>query len=792
MKNTKILLLSSILTSLLIFNACGNTSTTSSINTSKENTSPSEVISSSDSGTSEESSSSNDDIIEVVEDKRVFTELIRINLQESNISYSLSIGSLIKVNIYLESQTNIKPSILVNYDDLNYENKEYIVKDHLYQLSFDFDNLISINQNINISIKDDENVIQSFTINIQSYLSSLLSLTQGQTGYDYNRFVSFQSTLTSYIAYIGRLQNYHNITEDNALNLLTQEQINTLFNSNSQNLYHSDWGNRDNLTIEGSLEGFNWIFSYLKDYSSPKLEYTFTYSGDINNLSSKVFINDVEEQIDIVDTQQTNSEGVKIYSLTTRSLAPQEYAYNVKVIVTNGVETISAGYSLTRALAKIDIDGNRNNSEKDLSNALYSLGKSLLWYSEVSPKYDFLPPINDNGIYTLTLGEYTYDDARLLVSSAYNSFGHYVYCNYSVCYSSEGATLVEQDTHKIEYLGENNYRVTLLGGTIDGIMANNGANVEIVIQKDTIINGALYRSWNDKNSATAGSIINDGGTISISSENDAKLIINGNIMAYGDLIFNSSNIEINSTNPNRAGIYLNGVVNEGVSNQKLIVNGDSNINIKSVNYGINSTSVNRELMFNDGNVSIEANNGINYCNLTLDKAEVTITSKHGYTIQESAPFTLKTISGDYETGILNLINKTVYNQYWDAYYTLKATTIDCNGGTINIEGTCKTGVVQASANALFNFKNCDVHVTSLNEGNGFGIDQENVVITIDVTSMVYTYDCFLPIGCWIQNRDTSVKLYIQGYFGAVNNSFAVSTCDDTTNIVEGSIVYINE
>jgi len=811
----------------LLISGCGNTSSTGT---------------SSSSFSSESSSTSSSSIVEVTppkEDNRenvIYCSLPYVNKSES-IDISVSLKNCFEVNVRIKSENNLTLTYKIGQEE-SVSLQNGVKKDNTINFSFEIEDILLINQDITIKISDNE----SITLNLQDYFYNLFDVDLG----DFFTNKALEATLISVINYIGLMQQYNGIEEDKLFNKdLTDNQKQLLYSSLSQNIYHVDWGNRDNLTITGeNKEGFSWKYARLNVENDISLQYIFALNRDVNSLIARYEINDevIETEVYKLDQSLQTEQGMTLYGFKTDSVSPMEYQETISATIYEGENVISneAGFSITRAIAYKDIYG--SDVEKKLANALYSYAKSITWFGTPEVSYDVLPAVNDNGIATCEIGEFTYDDARMLETTKYSAFGTYLYTSDNICDSNNA--VIDNETYKIEY-ANNKFTITLNNAKLDGIMVRHGADLEIIVKGDSKISGSLYRSWDDKNAKISGSIISDSQNIVIKCENDAKLTINGSIYAPNNLVLDNANIEINThksgcdaifagTNLNidrsniknnfigvrtannagieskgnvtitnsslevndfDQGIFLNDDINlENAITDKIIsVLGDSDVKIKTNLYGINSHTINHEMLFEGENVYIESGTGINYGNVTIGECNFECIANAGYTIQASQPVTFKTISEDYKKGIIKLVNNTPYNQWYDVNYVLKVKNMDINGGTLYLSGNSRMGVIQTESGATLNFANCDTYITSLNDGNGIRAEQLNEVITVFNTARLIIKDVDIPVACWAQPNENGVPVSLYIYGDMVVDSFrgAIGEWGDTTSIKEGGIRYTN-
>lgn len=804
MKNKKLLTPLFILTACLVVSGCtgGNEHDSSSIESSENS---SFISSEESSSTSDSLPNENEDI-----DLRHYSTLpyLKVN-DDQKLMMALSISDILRIDFkteescqddsIIEIKVNNKESVVKNI-----KNEETNLSFSLYDVTLE-----DIEKEIVVEVISGTNVI-SFTSTLKTYLEKYIG-SYTDNSYESNANKTLGISILNYAAKLQKLNN----EEETAISNLTFEQLNLLFNSKSQNIYNTDWVARDYISIQGEVENFTWNnfstegFSYtpIANFKTPSVDLVFSVTGNsYNNLTSKIIVGENIYEGEVVLLEETNE--TFRYKVSAPVLSPLNYSDSMQFkVYSNGILIDSvATYSLTRAIARMDYFG--TSVEQELSSALYSYAKSLTWYSSSEAMtYEYLPPINDSGIYVGQIGEYSYDDSRMLVGKQFDTFGHYVYTTNGVVDSTSDRQVYESENYKLEYISNNDYRLTLNGGTLDGIIANHNANLEIVVTEDTNINGLLYKSWEDKNSKSSGAI-NTIGNVKITSVDNAKLKINGNVMIKGELSLENANVSINATNQTAKdyGVDVSGVVNIVDSNlevkgfdtalylnegaevqpsiQKVIVDGNSNVKLEATSFGINSHTLNKDLEFLKGNIEISANLGIKYGNVTLDEADVKIL---GGTvgIEEASPVTIKTISGDYTKGKLTVISKGEYNPYWGGNYAAKVTTMDVNGGTLSFEACCKDGTLITNSGSVWTFANSDVYIKSQDQlSHGIGANAGGETLTIENTARVFVEKCSIAIGCWTQDP---IKVYVRGDFASINCAFAVGQMDTTTKVEEGFI-----
>jgi len=251
--------------------------------------------------------------------------------------------------------------------------------------------------------------------------------------------------------------------------------------------------------------------------------------------------------------------------------------------------------------------------------------------------------------------------------------------------------------------------------------------------------------------------------------------------------FNIQNSSLNTKDFNE-GLFLSGELD-----QKIDFLGNSNVSFIGNGYGINSTKGNKELNFAQGNIYIEGNTGINYCNVTVNEAILKVVANNGYVIErhEGLKQVFTTKSGQYTKGEVYLINKTPYNQWWDVNYTLCVDELNVNGGTLHLEGNSVNGVIYTVKGSKFNLANCDMFIVNNSFGHGINAGSFNEELTIAKTARLFVEHCDIAIGCWLTSSeiDSVIKVYIYGDFAVNNYKARVGEWDTHCDVIEGSIRY---
>ena len=105
-------------------------------------------------------------------------------------------------------------------------------------------------------------------------------------------------------------------------------------------------------------------------------------------------------------------------------------------------------------------------------------------------------------------------------------------------------------------------------------------------------------------------------------------------------------------------------------------------------------------------------------------------------------------------------------------YTLKARTIDLNGGNVYVFGMCKDGVIVPGQGGSMTVRNCDLTVENgqnLEESYGRGVNAGNgdECITVENSAKVVFKNCDAAISCWGKAADAA------GYALLVNNGLII-------------------
>lgn len=789
-----------------------------------------EAVSSSSSSSSSSFSSSSSSTLEeepaykFLHNEEQSIKLPFVSLNEK-LSYQGSLSDTLALSFLYKSQENLSLKMKVTFKEETVTIKDYQKTAEGYLFSFGTIDINELSNVVKVEIINGEQTLTSGECSYSTYIEAIKNLKQEELGYEKLDYLAYRSLLVSFI-------NYVNINSNSQFTL-TDEDKALIYNSRNENYYHVNWGERDSLTLEGTAqEGFAWKTAVMQNNS---LKFTFSLTEELVDLSSHITINGKEETYPVFKENEQNEEDKINYYFTTNELSPVEFNSKISVSIYQNNEKISstATYSLLRAIAHSDIYG--DEKEKELANALYSYGKAATWFKNKDQAvYSYLPPINDNGIYTLEIDEYTYDDSRMLVNKSLSTFGAYLYVN-GIAIDSNHPTY---DTEEVKVNYENGvFKLALNNASVDGILVKENVPLEIELTGDSEIKGTLYRSWDDKNKKISGSIISDG-KVTLTSKNHSKLLINGSLYSGDDLSLQNINVEIKTSYAASNGVTVgknlsltnnsdlkvnyssavpssaNGVdVGENINidnsslqtkdfnnglflkGSSLTIDNDSHLSLIGKGYGITSSETNKELSFNNGKIYIEGNTGVNYCNVTVDQAKVEIVANNGFTIErhDGIKQSFKTISKDYQKGEVHLINKTPYNQYWDVNYTLCVDEMNIDGGTLYLEGNSVNGVIYTTKGLAMNLKNCDMYIKNNSFGHGINASSYNETLTIDSTSRLFVQNCDIAIGCWLSDTETDevIKVYIYGDFAVDGYKGAIGEWDDHTKIMEGSIRYSN-
>lgn len=585
---------------------------------------------------------------------------------------------------------------------------------------------------------------------------------------------------------------------------LDGEDAALVYDSLGANIYHSDFGARDNLSLGGTADaGFVWGgVPVLTNENGACLTYTFSVPADAQYgaLTATALIGGRTYGCAVKEIGKTETE--RTFSFTAGPFAPLDFADTVAVYVESDGKIISgtAGYSVNRAIAKSDLSA--NEEERTLAKALYSLGKTAAWvaYRE-DISYELQPAVgNGYGYFAFSVSEYEYSFSFTDNAVSFDNSSSALYIGGTIV----GGTNAQVSNERFDaQKSGNDFTVTLKGGSIDGIApANNQTfgTITLIVQEDTVIENIMIPMWGV--TAERASVIAPCNLV-IRGETGVTLTIKGNIRAK-DLTVEgvSVNVEMLSSS---TGVYadaltvVNGELNVGYAgnvpsdasgivaagdvllggklsvegfsnglwlsgdgNQRVEVAENGNLYIVAKTYGITGSApeiggapVNRQLTFGGGESYIRAGSGIRYADISVGDATLTVIADSGYTVESedpSRPVAFATTSGSEKAGKVTLVNN-FYNEWWDVNYTLKADRIELNGGNVYIFGMCKNGVVELYTGGRMTVRNCDLTVESgqdLAKSYGRGINGGNgdEVITVENSAKVVFKNCDAAISCW--------------------------------------------
>lgn len=595
---------------------------------------------------------------------------------------------------------------------------------------------------------------------------------------------------------------------------LSPEQEAMVYPSNGVNYYHTDWGARDNLTggMDGTsaVQGFSWggvpALCYAEGAS---LEYKFNVpAGTYANLRAKVQTGETEYWTEVTGSGSTDQN--EEYTFVTGIIPVSQYEQTVRVTVYDGESAVSdtVGYSVNRAIAWADVRGEQ--ADKDAAKALYSLAKAGAWVLNADEiAYCLNVPFGGgNASYAFSILNYDYSLSYAAEAyTPYDASGAALYVGGEVV--SAAQTRVSNDVFTAEMSG-NAFTVTLHGGSIDAIApANSNAisRVDIVVEGDTVVSGTFAHQFFVNTGDVSIALTGD---IGITGASGATLTVRGGIQANNltiegacVLVENATdNTAVNCgaltvggqgsltvcatelTGANAKAVaatgditldggslsvtgYDNGIELNGDGNQKLVVQGEAELYIEAEVYGITGTApvkddapVNRQFSFLGGESYIRAANGVKYADISVGDASLTVIADNGFTVESedaTRPVSFSTTGGSYNVGNVVLVNNT-YNPYWDVNYTLKAGSIDINGGTISIFGMCKDGVVKTYNGAKIDIHNADVTVQSGQNledsyGRAFNMEQGDEVLTVYNDAKLIVKNCDVAVACWGKGTD---------------------------------------
>lgn len=688
----------------------------------------------------------------------------------NGVGVSMRVGE--NLSLIFKTKSDVS-SVIVNGSEIN------SIKENIFEYPLEYS---ALDEKIEVVAKD-----SSFTVLPADYLKNFISAEGEQTLYQ-------KAVEALAISILNAADVF------GADTILTAEQYALVYESLNNNKYHTDWGARDNITeqdVDNKVEGFVWEgLPALETKGGTALTYSFSVnSGDYLNLNSKITVGDGKTYS--AEVKEISSAGGKTYyKLTTKSISPVDFCNPVAVEICDGNNKISskAIYSVNRAVAKADLS--ENEQTKNISKALYSLGKSVIWYlNRETATYSYLPPVNGAGRYELVIDEYNYNDGRMAIAAqSYAVSGSSLYLDGTVT-----SDIMKENLglgYTVNKVGER-FFVTLGGAEIDGICAADSSTkaVTVTLKGASAINNVLLPQSGDRTPAASVKTLCD---LTIKGDNGTVLDIYGNIYVNGTLtiegvtvnvhgslnasavvcedlfildggglnvktsltgntadgIYASGNISVDGTLSSEG--YKNGIYLAGDSAQRLTVYGGK-LNVSAADYGITGVGttaekVNRQLVFNGGESYVRAASGVRYGDISVGDASLTVIADVGYTVEADNPVTIRTTSGDFRKGSLNLINNA-YNPWWDVNYTIKIDNLLLNGGSVHIFGMCKDGVVHTETGATISVENCDLTIENgqnLKDSYGRGLNLNSGDEKIDITNSakVIFVNCDSAVNCY--------------------------------------------
>ncbi len=770
---------------------------------------------------------------------------------------TVSLNQTLAVNYYVSLPEGYsEPQMIFNQGEEDEETvSKYAMDGDEYVFSYTGATVLTVGEEItasavakNASGKTEK--IGSRDTSVQEYWESVLDMTREELEYTTLEYVSLRSLAVNFLNYASKAQIDGGITENLADAGLTNEEKALVYGYDS--IYQADWTKRTP-TYEGADgEDFHWTGGEsLNLAQGVAMRFTFSYQGGItDDLQAKVVLGSRTETVSVepLPAEEQTESGVTLYTVTTPPLKATEFSSQTGVRIYHGKTPVSSRlvYSVNRCIDKIYVDGSAPQSERDKAAALYAFGKAAAWYGyKDSVEYTVLPAVNDNGIVTCSKFDYTYDDGRMLqAKEGSGTFGQYVYLDgnaYDTSHIPEGGTIAEGVT--LAYSPEGNlFTVTLDGADLEHGLLVYYANLEIVVKSNSTISGLCYRDWNDKGAKKGCTIGADSGKISVSGEPGAALYVNGGILAPGGVAVNGAEVNVKSSQAGYNGVETNGsltVENDAIlsveytgekvsasrgisavgnisvngatlvskgfnygifldgaadaAGQNFTADGEARVEIEAVTGGISSHSVNRDLKFINGAVKITAAFGIDYANVTVDAAELTILATGGNGIGQDSPAKLTTVGGIPETGKISVFCD-FYNPYWDMKgRALWTSGMEIDGGTIRFEVRNHAGVIETVQGAALNFDQCDVYLRSDGSAHGIYANAGNEVITVATGARVFVEKCGLPVGSWVGVSETvqPVRIYIYGDMAAVGCGGGIGEWESNAKLVEGTVRYMN-
>lgn len=590
-----------------------------------------------------------------------------------------------------------------------------------------------------------------------------------------------------------------------------------------ENVYHTDWWLRDGITLHNfdkPVDGFTWqtVPALAIQSGVPSLVFAFDAAEDFGLLKTYVTVGDKEKY---AVTPVKAADGDR-YTVSVAVTDIFDYDSPVCVTVFDGTIQLAgtAEYSVTRAIARTDIYG--GEGQRPAASALFSLVKSAEWYHDRdSVVYGIYPPVNrDDGAVEFSTGEFRYALAlEKIEDNDANAFGDKLYVNGNTF--SASVPSLEGDGYTVVRNADNSYDVTMDGASIDGIFVTDGGIGKLTVTatgessinnviRDFMRNRGTVRTNSDilitgdgtvnvyGNIYAGGKLTVDGATVNLftynATDDDSLVcasleIVNGgklNIVYVGNTaskktaVVTQGDIVVDGTLTAKG--FLNGVYLKGDKDQSFTVN-DGAVVIEASAYGItgddakdaDDKSVNRQMIFNGGVTDIRIGNGtvdsagIRRGDVTVDAGALKITADSGYCIEALNPVTIRTVSGRYDVGSIELVN-TFFNSWWDVNYAAKVQNMLLDGGSLYMRAMCRSGVLALERGAIVTAQNCDIVIESGQDwkntdtmGRGINAESGDEVITVTDSAKLVFKNCDVPIQCWTKGGgDEYAKLVNNG------------------------------
>lgn len=754
-------------------------------------------------------------------------EINFVNLNKVESATNLNLPFITQNDLEIAVEWNNKLSLLIKDTKINDSIKEedalirlindqelkvldYIEKDNVkaYKIDVNYSDM-----NKDIVIKNGEN---SHSINLISYFKQVLSPEKAATDFEKD---SFKSLLDNILNFASKATGDSSIAEEISTDYIAD---------NSENYFHSgfNWVQRDNVTYSNTWgSAIEWLAPKY-DVINNRLTYEFAIEG-VKDL--KVYSN--EE----IKTNIISKDGKMHYTFVMEDGLLGHSSLEHYFYVKQGDELKStANYSTLRGIGRNHYDADLGDKAKALNSAYYSLEKAATWFlnrNDITRR--ILDNSFDNGIVTFEYDYFNYEPKVVNPSKGGNYWWSYVYVN-GETYDANTNEEQIRDNYTVSY-ADNKYTVTLKGGTIDGIRCSSNASLKIVVEEDTILESELYRNWGDKNDNVSASIINDSGNIEIvgtktltakggiisandlnisggvtvkalknrrgSDSDGASGVVANNVnvtdgatlIASGTsniVMDRSAGVKVNGNlNVNNASLKTSGFANgillqdktqAGNEEQKVIFDGESNVEIQGNNYGILSEKCAKELMFNNGNIIVKGNVGTDYCNLTVDAGNVTVESLDGVTIKDSKPVSIKTISSSAEVGTLNLINNST-NQ---TEYVARVHEMNVDGSIIHMSTKNSSHLlVLAGDGAELILKQSDLFMYSTNFANGIMSNESNTKVTVTSTARIFMENVTIPFATWNPTNPLTIDIQAKAFVEIRNYKFIPASWEADNKVV---------